>query len=302
MKRLILHIGTHKTGTTSLQKFFAENQSMLEKRQHILYPVSGRPKTDYDNRYGHHLLAWYFLRKNGVVDNKDWKYFKDECVFSDAETILLSSEDFGILEERDIVRLREYLRGFDVSVVIYLRNPIQYIRSAYKQQVCGRSKLTLDFLEFTQKNIHRCDYTTLIDHWGNVFGKGRITVRAYDAVISRATLERDFLDILGIKDMDSFEFSSSWTNKSVSDKTISLVIKLNILQKCCVKSTTAVNLLQKIKRKIIRNDAGSSSLLSPFTTSLFSGEESQYLYSELDKKNDVLVSHIGQYDFKYLRR
>ena len=52
-KRLILHIGTHKTWTTALQILLAKNDRVLAKNN-ILFPVSGR----LSEHSGHHNIAW----------------------------------------------------------------------------------------------------------------------------------------------------------------------------------------------------------------------------------------------------
>ena len=52
--KFILHVGTHKTGTTSIQKYCRKNEDVL-KEESILYPnfdVIGKPK-----RYAHHEVA-----------------------------------------------------------------------------------------------------------------------------------------------------------------------------------------------------------------------------------------------------
>ena len=51
MTTLNLHIGLHKTGTTSLQSFFAENDEIL-KQFFIIYPRTGR-----EEKKKHKLIA-----------------------------------------------------------------------------------------------------------------------------------------------------------------------------------------------------------------------------------------------------
>ena len=65
MKTVYLHIGTHRTGSTSIQRFLANVEEALAKRG-VIYPKTGRPDTDWSNRYGHHLLHWSLVGKHGV--------------------------------------------------------------------------------------------------------------------------------------------------------------------------------------------------------------------------------------------
>ena len=70
--RILLHIGTHKTGTTSLQAFFFLNRDQLKKSSSILYPETGSPRVQHEAKYGHHLLAWSILQCKGVNDLSIW--------------------------------------------------------------------------------------------------------------------------------------------------------------------------------------------------------------------------------------
>lgn len=49
MAKLFIHAGTHKTGTTSIQRFLRDNRTNLEKH-HIIYPI-------FDHEAGHHGLT-----------------------------------------------------------------------------------------------------------------------------------------------------------------------------------------------------------------------------------------------------
>ena len=53
MARVVLHIGTHKTATTTLQDTLATNRALLAE-QGIVYPSIGRAT-------GHHTLATHWI-------------------------------------------------------------------------------------------------------------------------------------------------------------------------------------------------------------------------------------------------
>jgi hypothetical protein len=56
---ILFHIGFHKTGSTSLQQFFAANENAL-KSQGIRFPVASRePNT---NQIIHSNLPWQLLK------------------------------------------------------------------------------------------------------------------------------------------------------------------------------------------------------------------------------------------------
>lgn len=53
MRKIIFHIGNHKTGSSTLQKFLFKNRKILEK-SNIVYPDVCIRHGDY----GHHNLAF----------------------------------------------------------------------------------------------------------------------------------------------------------------------------------------------------------------------------------------------------
>ena len=69
-KRIIIHAGTHKTGTTFLQSFLSLNYKRLLDKG-ILFPLSGK----IGKFSGHHNIAWQL--------NDDERFKKYRCIYSD---------------------------------------------------------------------------------------------------------------------------------------------------------------------------------------------------------------------------
>ena len=97
MTNLIIHIGEHKTGSTSIQDFLKRNSTALLSRPNIniLYPQSGLFHS------AHHLLAYAVQpeisnagagRELGVSSHrKDWQDLRQEILDSHASLTVLSS-------------------------------------------------------------------------------------------------------------------------------------------------------------------------------------------------------------------
>ena len=127
-RRLWIHAGLHKTGTTSLQSFLIQNRAALAERG-ILYPQAGT------NRYldGNHNLAWeltgdhrFELDTGGVAEAIDQ-------MAAHPGDAILSSEDFETLLHQParfapLLRAAE-LRGHEVRVLVYLRHQADYLAS-----------------------------------------------------------------------------------------------------------------------------------------------------------------------------
>jgi hypothetical protein len=132
MRTCFVHIGTHRTGTTSLQVILGRHSAEL-RRHNYIYPRAGRPP---EAPNGHHNIAWEisgdrrFRREHGsaadlVAEIRDLPH-----------DVILSSEDFECSAFNDD-RLDAFMRmirasGFRVRVVVYFRNQVDYAESLYQ--------------------------------------------------------------------------------------------------------------------------------------------------------------------------
>ncbi len=155
MARLVLHIGTHKTGTTAIQRTLACNRTTLAHRG-IIYPEFATrhdpaPAGDagpeaYVPRLsdGHHglLTDWVDLPAKHKTTVPPADLLRQLCRdHADSDrTVLLSSEEFSRARSQiraegpDLARLRQYLDGFDdVRVVCLLRHQVPFLQSLYTE-------------------------------------------------------------------------------------------------------------------------------------------------------------------------
>lgn len=121
-RRLQLHLGWPKVGSTSIQDFYQKFPRLENK---YIYPVSGRP----NGVRAHHQLVKYNF--SGMVSKN---LFKEVLGF---EKVVISSEQ-GVADsfEPDFFKgLQGFLANFgrDYDVHIYLKNIYSLIESAYSQ-------------------------------------------------------------------------------------------------------------------------------------------------------------------------
>jgi Sulfotransferase domain len=133
MSELVLHIGTHKTGTTALQEALAAARHRL-KAQGLVYPHL------HPRESGHHRLVtpWIDLahrRYTGPPAVGLWRRLAERRA-GGRDTVVLSSEEFSRARPQsvDFAELAGFVAGFDRRrVVCYLRNQADYIQSVYLQ-------------------------------------------------------------------------------------------------------------------------------------------------------------------------
>lgn len=123
----ILHIGTHKTGSTALQSFLFANKTILLK-QGVLYPTTGLVNN------AHHNVAWTVKADDLVKTKALFSEIEKEAAALGVENILLSSEEFEFI--RNPSKLQRFFSHFPrIKVILFIRRPDFYLESEYNQHV-----------------------------------------------------------------------------------------------------------------------------------------------------------------------
>lgn len=187
MAEVVLHMGTHKTATTTLQDSFHANRKVLADHG-VIYPALGA-------HTGHHglLTDWialqeaYRLPQGGIGT---LKALAARYVDSD-KTLLLSSEEFSRAGGRggqvDMTALRDIFAGFDrIRVILCLRPQWQFLQSAYLQIARDRRppsppELVAGAIETGQVDGLWCDYGALYDHLCTSFDPADIRLVDFDS-------------------------------------------------------------------------------------------------------------------------
>jgi hypothetical protein len=142
MHRLVIHVGTHKTGTTALQDGMAARADAL-LASGWLYPGAGRAPL----MAGHHNLAWALSGDRRLQGNPVGEVMAE--LAGHGGPAILSSEDFtGMLPDRaaaflDLARSA----GFAPEFVVLLREQSAYAVSLYMTAIqLGYTAPLSDFL------------------------------------------------------------------------------------------------------------------------------------------------------------
>ncbi|WP_439100615.1 hypothetical protein [Congregibacter sp.] len=137
MKTVIVHLGTHKAASTSIQLFLAHNRDRLEEMG-LCYPEAPPP-----TGFAHHGLAWTIIRRYTKLERRPANYSLEDAIQAfentDCDTLMLSSEDFlttafyeGFLDEF----FMDLRKTFDrVVVCAYVRSRKDFFNSSYNQWV-----------------------------------------------------------------------------------------------------------------------------------------------------------------------
>jgi hypothetical protein len=182
--RIVLHIGAHKTATTTVQNTLAANSRLLAKHR-ILYP-----RIHPGN--AHHALAtsWIDLPERYCNPAPPADLWREVIRHADDEvTVILSSEEFsrGRPKAVNFAELRSILDAFSERLVVCtLRNQLAYLQSIYLQ--VARDLPQLDFEAFLGGALRDryatgvfLDYGALYDHVLAGFAPEEIRFLSYEA-------------------------------------------------------------------------------------------------------------------------
>lgn len=188
-KRLILHIGFHKTGTSAIQGFLFKNRENLKDRA-ILYP---RPLSKFPSHT--ELVSTLFpgelpwLQESFEIDDVYDHYRQLIAAAADGTTVFLSSEEFcradGRLDKIQYVYDRlANIDGTESIVLAYERDPIGFLVSLYHHNVRATGYRD-NFESFLEKsiNIKIAQFKRRVSGWAEVFGENSVILRDYDKVI-----------------------------------------------------------------------------------------------------------------------
>lgn len=178
VRRLILHIGMYKTGTTALQMHLTSLRDNLLKRS-ILYPLSGVPARS-SIRFGQHEVAIaaqqasYEPHKRSSLLQK----LSDEIAASSAGTVIISSEMLCSVQEPRI--LRDYVDSDDVQIYVALRPQDEFVNAMYYTTLMEEkhNQTPQQYREGPVKSI--LNYHTIVSRWAAAFPQAKLAVRIYE--------------------------------------------------------------------------------------------------------------------------
>lgn len=250
-KKLYLHIGFWKTGTTTIQENLFKNRKILAGED-ICYPSISSNHTFLPSAFHPNPDKYIVAKSMGVfgADLKEWhsKSLLDfEKEIENFNTVIVSSEFLLDLPKPSIQKLKKYLSNFftEIKVIVYLRYPIEHLASAINEQVKQGHYSLEKAYEIHSKGA---EYIKLRS-WINVFGKENFDIRSFDkSDLISADLLKDFFSITSINDKDFVRLDGNM-NTSLSHAAVLIADKILTRHPSFSKKRGDTNYLYKIKGK-----------------------------------------------------
>lgn len=210
MTTLVLHIGRHKTGSSSLQETLERNREVLKSRE-VLFPKA-LPANHSSFFLGGFLSRPELhptFRAKGVGRDEIRKYanaklaqIQTEYYEAKPRWLVFSGEDACILMQEEIEAIKrsfdEHFEPENYKIILYTRHPIEHAQSAIQQNVKGNGIRLEEATQFHAKG-GALSYETIFNNFASVFGGGAIDVRSFeDERDSRYGLVASFIDSFGV--------------------------------------------------------------------------------------------------------
>lgn len=205
---LVIHVGSGKTGTSSIQQFLRKNRGRLARLGTLV------PRSPGDGR---HVQLGLYLKSDEALRNRlSWKLadfpsadefrteFRRRLAAEIAESglsrVVMSDEGVYASSEAALERLRGLADDLarTLRVVVYLRRQDDFASSRYQQSVKTGCVQTLgDWLEDETTWLY--DYAACLERFGRVLAPVDLVVRRFERdAFSGGSLLQDFVDAVGI--------------------------------------------------------------------------------------------------------
>jgi len=243
----ILHIGTEKTGTTSLQHFLSQNRSRLLKNGIAYTKTLGKKVNN-----GICLLSYPIERRDNltekikVISDKDFmqkqqklkqrfkKEIKSIVKIKGVKKFIISSEllQSRLITEKDVQQLKTLLvdeLGFDkIKVVVYLRDPALTAQSLFSTAIkFGHTWEKPPHPKDNQYFRNVCDHKSTLKRFGSIFGEDSLVIRLFQkGDLLGNSIITDFFHVLQEPLLPRYILPKS-SNLSLSYTAISLLIVIN---------------------------------------------------------------------------
>lgn len=187
MKKLIIHIGSHKTGTTSIQRSLYASSAELEQEGVCLFRKSVKGGLTKSGNAG----AWFLFDAGSDKNFMSFKPGFAKALSSDCDTVIVSAESFSwFFDKNKLVKFKRQLdRYFDEIIIIaYIRRQDKHIVSHHQQGAQPSGRLARNFYgsspvpipEYQDKFDLYLDYNYRMGLWGDVFGDNNVYIRPFE--------------------------------------------------------------------------------------------------------------------------
>ena len=220
-KKIFIHIGQHKTGSTSIQQALYNNSDTLKKNNLFYYRKKPNGKKDA------HVSSWIKPIRSDDYDDLAIIIQPEKLAIEVSKlpgNVIISSEEFSWVQNKDVLsRFKNSLKKYFDSIVIitYIRRQDSQVVSYCQEEAkSGGGMKESRFFQCENRAVPKykkyydryLDYNTRLSKWADVFKDENLFIRIFDKNhLYNEDVVLDFFKLIGIKkDIQSARFNASW--------------------------------------------------------------------------------------------
>lgn len=234
IKQIFLHVGFHKTATTSIQKTLHKNRTQLVDAG-FLYPgfrIGNREITNHSEvfysmfcpepeKYHMNLAKNYnTTEKTGYLHKEYHQQFTRQIASFAGENIVISGEGISQLNKQGLQAFRNYLientqSDVNFNVIAFVRHPVDWTVSKIQEAVKGGTSLKAAIERNRKKQ--KPFFKLITNNFKSVFAGYQLDLyRFEDAVKHHNGITGMFLSVLGIAENQIKDINNEFLNVSLS--------------------------------------------------------------------------------------
>jgi hypothetical protein len=279
--RLIVHIGTPKTGTSSIQKSLFDARGRLRAEAKVHYA-----STDRGNVHTKHISVTRACMSSDANKHAlEFRGLMEDFERSGCEVMIVSEEELSQQKERISHFFKRFVPHFDLHVICYLRRQDYFIESLYNQVMRMKSYQGIPpIIEFwrDERIRERLNYHRLLTWWQDVPAK--VTALDFSAAVKEDGLLPSFMRAAELEDFGELPDKSANTSSDMR-----LMLTLCMLSKYKVENDHQ-RLIQGLTRSARSLEL--RGVLKPLKHTLGSVER-ELLIDSCDVINEALEEDFG---------
>lgn len=271
--QLFLHIGTHKTGSTAIQKALLKGKEKLRDEKIVYLPQLPARKN----------IETLSVLDSDIISSSREFVLREISKYPTSTRFVMSYEGYsgdvfrGYLNAEIVAEsLRRITDGYEVKVIVFLRRQDLFVESMYTQTIHqGQTWSFNNFLDIF--NNSSFNWHLLLSNYAKYFKKPGIIVRRYDKthLLNQNSIE-EFANVIGSNSLKSIDIEKNLNSGYTRDA-------LELARLCLPHLT-------KSEKRKLRNILQATNAKLPFEShSFFNLSERELFLSKYEQSNALVA-------------
>ena len=222
MNTLYLHIGMHKTATTTIQHFLADNDEVLKTKGYTYpkfpfhYPYKGA------DRNGLFIWSPYFDYEHVRHPEIEEQYYREGMeivhdIFKTYHNVIISNErlwyDFSKYDHAKLKLLLQDAKenDYQVKLILYVRRQDKFVESYWNEVVKSNVIETRKLDQYIQ-DFPSLKYGQFFSGIGDLVGDENLLMRRFEEAVKGDGIIADFMRSIGLELTDEYTVREGRSN------------------------------------------------------------------------------------------